>query len=288
MSEHLATCDQPHVEARDLIGAGAALAASAGDVDPSPGLRDRLMTTVAETPQEHRPRAAAAVTPPAADAEPRRPWWRMQPVAMGIAAVALLLVIGLGAWGLNLNAQLAEREDALRAVANADAAFAVSGSAGSGLGHRVGRRRPLRRGRPRRTARRADLRALAARRRGKPDGGRHGRRPRRSRRRAPRAGPRQRDDVRGHRRAAAGRGADLGSGARGFPRGLTSAEPGAAGASASRTLRSPDVLHPRLGARHRRLHVLRQDRRDAAPAPTLLHRRPRGRPGEAAPRHADR
>ena len=73
-----------------------------------------------------------AVTPSAADAEPRRPWWRMQPVAMGIAAVALLLVIGLGAWGLNLNAQLAEREDALRAVANADAAFAVSGSAGPG------------------------------------------------------------------------------------------------------------------------------------------------------------
>ena len=57
MSEHLATCDQPHVEARDLIGAGAALAASAGDVAPSPGLRDRLMTTVAETPQEHRPQS---------------------------------------------------------------------------------------------------------------------------------------------------------------------------------------------------------------------------------------
>jgi anti-sigma-K factor RskA len=130
MSEHLATCDQPHVEARDLIGAGAALAASAGDVSPSPGLRDRLMTTVAETPQEHRPQAVA--TPVATDPEPRRAWWRMQPVAMGIAAVALLLVIGLGAWGLNLNAQLAEREDALRAVANADAAFAVSGSAGSG------------------------------------------------------------------------------------------------------------------------------------------------------------
>jgi anti-sigma-K factor RskA len=132
ISEHLATCDQPHVEARDLIGAGAALTASAGDVDPNPGLRDRLMTTVAETTQEHRPQAVAAATPVGADTEPRRAWWRMQPVVIGIAAVALLLVIGLGAWGLNLNAQLAEREDALRAVANADAAFAVSGSAGSG------------------------------------------------------------------------------------------------------------------------------------------------------------
>ena len=132
ISEHLATCDEPHVEARDLIGADAALAATAGDVAPSPGLRDRLMTTVAETPQEHRPQAVAAVTPPAAGVEPSRPWWRMQPVALGIAAVVLLLVIGLGAWGLSLNAQLAEREDALRAVANADAAFAVTGSAGSG------------------------------------------------------------------------------------------------------------------------------------------------------------
>ncbi len=132
VSEHLATCDQPHAEARDLIGAGAAVAASTEDVDPSPGLRDRLMATVAETPQEHRRVTAPAVPPSAAEAEPRRPWWRMQPVAMGIAAVALALAIGLGAWGLNLNAQLAEREDALRAVASADTAFAVSGSAGRG------------------------------------------------------------------------------------------------------------------------------------------------------------
>ena len=89
MSEHLASCDQPHIEARDLIGAGAALAASTGDVAPSPGLRDRLMTTVTETPQEHRPMTAAATTPVAADSEPRRPWWQLQPVAMGIAATAV-------------------------------------------------------------------------------------------------------------------------------------------------------------------------------------------------------
>jgi anti-sigma-K factor RskA len=131
MSEHLATCDQPHLEARDLIGAGAAVPASTEDVDPSPGLRDRLMTTVAATPQEHRPVTMPAATP-SAGAEPRRPWWRIQPVALGIAAVALALAVGLGAWGLNLNAQLAEREDALRAVASADAAFAVAGTAGRG------------------------------------------------------------------------------------------------------------------------------------------------------------
>jgi len=133
LSEHLATCDQPHAEARDLIGAGAALAAGAEDVSPGPGLRDRLMATIAETPQEHRPVANVEATRPVTgDDEPRRPWWRMQPVAMGIAAVALALVVGLGAWGLNLNAQLAQREDALRAVANANTAYAVSGSAGRG------------------------------------------------------------------------------------------------------------------------------------------------------------
>jgi anti-sigma-K factor RskA len=132
MSDHLATCDQPHAEARDLIGAGAVLAAGDQAVSPSPGLRDRLMATAAETPQEHRPQARATVTPAVTDAEPRQPWWRMQPVAMGIAAVALLLVIGLGAWGVSLNAQLAERDAALRAVASATTAFAVSGSAGRG------------------------------------------------------------------------------------------------------------------------------------------------------------
>jgi hypothetical protein len=132
MSEHLASCDQPHIEARDLIGAAAALATGVEDVNPSPSLRDRLMTTVAETPQEHRPVVSAAVTQPVADVEPRGAWWRAQPLAMGLAAAALALAIGLGAWGLNLNAQLAEREDALRAVASADAAFAVAGSAGRG------------------------------------------------------------------------------------------------------------------------------------------------------------
>jgi anti-sigma-K factor RskA len=90
------------------------------------------MTTVAATPQEHRPVATPALTPTTVAPEPRRPWWRMEPLAMGIAAVALALAIGLGAWGLNLSAQLADREDALRAVASADAAFAVAGSAGRG------------------------------------------------------------------------------------------------------------------------------------------------------------
>jgi anti-sigma-K factor RskA len=130
ISEHLATCDRPHAEARELIGAGGAMALAEAAVAPSPALRDRLMATVATTAQEHRPAAVAPVREH--EQEPKRPWWRMQPILAGVAAVGLALAVGLGAWGLSLNAQLAEREDALRAVANAEAAYAVSGSAGGG------------------------------------------------------------------------------------------------------------------------------------------------------------
>jgi len=128
ISEHLDTCDRPHDEARELIGAGGAMGVSEEVVMPNPALRERLMATVAATPQEHRP---LAVTP-MPEREPKRAWWRLQPVMAGVAAVALAVAVGLGAWGFSLNAQLAEREDALRAVANADAAFAVAGSAGAG------------------------------------------------------------------------------------------------------------------------------------------------------------
>jgi len=128
ISEHLDTCDRPHSEARELIGAAGAMGVAEAAVMPSPALRDRLMATVATTPREHR---LAAVTP-MPEREPKRAWWRLQPVMAGVAAVALAAAVGLGAWGLSLNAQLAEREDALRAVANAEAAFAVAGSAGAG------------------------------------------------------------------------------------------------------------------------------------------------------------
>jgi anti-sigma-K factor RskA len=128
ISEHLATCDQPHHEARELVGAGATLDLAEATITPSAALRERLMATVEAMPQEHRP---PAVTP-APEPEPRRAWWQLQPVMAGITAVALIAAIGFGIWGINLNGQLAEREDALRAVANADAAFSVEGTAGAG------------------------------------------------------------------------------------------------------------------------------------------------------------
>ncbi len=128
ISAHLATCDRPHGEARELIGASGAMGVAEATLMPSPALRDRVMATIATTPQEHRPAAVA----PMPEREPKRAWWRLQPVMAGVAVVALAVAVGLGAWGLSLNAQLAEREDALRAVANAEAAYAVAGSAGGG------------------------------------------------------------------------------------------------------------------------------------------------------------
>jgi anti-sigma-K factor RskA len=129
MSEHLATCDEPHEEARELIGAAGLLPAALSPVAPSPALRERLMATVAATPQDHR-RPAPVEAP--VRSESRRPWWQLGSLPTALAAVALAAAVGLGAWNLDLNRQLAERDDALRAVASADAAYAVTGSAGSG------------------------------------------------------------------------------------------------------------------------------------------------------------
>jgi anti-sigma-K factor RskA len=130
VSAHLASCVRDHAEARDLIGGASLLPASLVPVSPSPGLRDRLMATVAATPQEHHPRPLARAEP--ATMAPQRPWWRFSPLPSAIAAVALAAAVGLGAWGLSLNAQLAERDAALRAVASADAAYVAEGEIGSG------------------------------------------------------------------------------------------------------------------------------------------------------------
>lgn len=126
---HLASCDRPHDAARAAIEGAALVPASLVPVAPSAGLRNRLMATVTVTPQEHRPqqRAVAERAP-----EPARPWWRFNQLPSAIAAVALAAAVGLGAWGLALNAQLAERDVALRAVAAADAAYIAQGEIGSG------------------------------------------------------------------------------------------------------------------------------------------------------------
>ena len=130
VSMHLATCRQPHAEASSMVDGASLLPASLPPVSPPAALRDRLLATVAATPQEHRPRPAAVRTVESTTA--RTPWWRFSPMPSALAAVALALAVGLGAWGVSLNAQLAERDAALRAVAAADAVYAAEGEIGAG------------------------------------------------------------------------------------------------------------------------------------------------------------
>lgn len=134
VSHHLRTCGKPHAEARDLIDAAALLPASLDPVMPSTALRGRLMSTIAETPQDHRQAAPSPLRPADASASPtsRRAWWQLRPLPAALAAAGLAAAIGLGAWNADLRTQLADRDAALRAVASADAAYAASGSAGNG------------------------------------------------------------------------------------------------------------------------------------------------------------
>ena len=87
ISEHLATCNEPHDDARAVLDGAATVAASLEPVSPSAGLRDRLMASVASTPQDHRAPAARADQPLPIE-EPRRPWWRVAdlPCPQGDAA----------------------------------------------------------------------------------------------------------------------------------------------------------------------------------------------------------
>ena len=129
---HLISCDQPHLEVRDALGAGMLLAESLDPVTPPPALRDRLMATVERTRQEHRP------TVPGSPLAARRSWldWLSPGAARPLALAAAIALVAVGVWSLSLQSQLGQRDAALRAVANAisggDVAFRVDGSAGRG------------------------------------------------------------------------------------------------------------------------------------------------------------
>ena len=135
VEQHLASCVEPHAELRDMLGADQALAASLEPVAPAAALRDRLLATVARTPQEHRSEVPAA---PAVDEPERRGWfdWLSPRLSRPLAAAALVALLSVGAWNLSLQSQLSQRGRALRSVADAIAgggvAFRVDGSAGRG------------------------------------------------------------------------------------------------------------------------------------------------------------
>lgn len=119
VAAHLASCDQPHEELRAAPGAGLVLAVALDPVEPSAGLRGRIMTSIGAEP-----------------AVVREPWYRAWlPRAAGFAAAAA--VVALLAWNVQLRGELDTRQDALERVASALSAggpsYEVSGTAGGGL-----------------------------------------------------------------------------------------------------------------------------------------------------------
>src|SRR5688500_95132 len=80
------SCAEAHAGIGELAGAGVVLSAAEPPVAPPPQLRDRLMATIARTPQE--PAVAAR---PATDERPSPLAWLRQaawPRAVGIGALA--------------------------------------------------------------------------------------------------------------------------------------------------------------------------------------------------------
>jgi anti-sigma-K factor RskA len=135
--DHLATCSEPHAQLRAFVGAGEVLAMSSEPVRPSAELRERVMASVARTPQEGVARQQADA--PAQDrAATPRGWlsWLSPGVARPLAVAAVVAVLAVAGWNVTLQAQLGERDRALRAVAAAisggEVAFRVDGAAGRG------------------------------------------------------------------------------------------------------------------------------------------------------------
>jgi anti-sigma-K factor RskA len=134
VAEHLATCGEAHEHVRELLGANEVLAMSLEPVAPSQGLRERLMSTIARTPQELTPAPATTERAPRAT----RGWldWLSPRVARPVALLAIAAVLAVGAWNITLQSDLARRDRALRDVAAAisggEVAFRVDGSGGRG------------------------------------------------------------------------------------------------------------------------------------------------------------
>lgn len=145
---HLANCSAPHAELRSLLGADSVLTVSLEPVAPSESLRDRLMETIAATPQDQ----IGATQPPSPDrvsgAQPaatrqreaaeRRGWltWLSPGQWRGLAAAAIVAALVLGAWNISLQGQVSSQDQQLRAVADAigqgATAFRITGSGGTG------------------------------------------------------------------------------------------------------------------------------------------------------------
>lgn len=145
ITEHLAACDEPHAELRHALSAGTVLSAALPPMQPRPQLRERLMTSIAAMPQEHRaPRATPRGVEPArrevrGEAPAHRGGWLdwLSPGwARGLAAASLVGLVVLAGWNVALQGEISAQQRAMTAVADAisqgAAAYRVEGEAGSG------------------------------------------------------------------------------------------------------------------------------------------------------------
>ena len=137
ISEHLATCPEPHAELRELVAVAGALPESVVPLAPDPLLRDRLMSAVA--PDSRREAALSPRAPSVTVATPRRlrlGGWLSPRLAGVLTAAVVVALVGLTGWNMQLRAALDARSDALAqaaaALADSAAAYRVEGSAGSG------------------------------------------------------------------------------------------------------------------------------------------------------------
>lgn len=128
---HLTTCDQPHEELRELLGADRTLAFVLEPREPSEELRERVMASVGA-----RGKARSGARGSVAGGRLRGLDWSSVGLWRGVAlAAVVVLLVGAVAWA-GLRQQVASQEAALSAIAEVVSggapAFAVTGPAGTG------------------------------------------------------------------------------------------------------------------------------------------------------------
>ena len=107
--EHLGVCGNCRDEVAELVATAALLGVAAAEKPPA-GFRDRVMNEVANT------RQLPPVVSTLAEAKGRRRASQQRRWTMSAAASAVVLAVGLGAWGLSLNEDKQRSEDLVSAV----------------------------------------------------------------------------------------------------------------------------------------------------------------------------
>lgn len=106
LDDHLASCEACHDEASAHAEVAAALALTVPQVDPSAGLRRRVLASASATRQ--RSAAGTHGRPVAIRGSGRLGRWRVSMTSL-VAALALLVAVGSSLWALSLRAELDEQ-----------------------------------------------------------------------------------------------------------------------------------------------------------------------------------